>query len=537
MQIAGTYRFYDIRAARSEAVPAQVNRFLASAQLSDTASRLRGLSESVAKALDVLELRHARGRVASVGSAAPLALSTVATSTTLRSTEEINTISTSYSPLAPAWSGASSADAIMSGIYAGPADDTLTFTVTATGLLGLFPTRISVTNAADETIATLSVPGDPSSHDLGNGLTVSFGAGSFVNGDTFTVDVSATTPTALDPDAAFSGTGNDSPGLEAGFSVQDGSFTINGESISVQTSDTLTEVLARINVSAAGVTAVYDATADQVVFTAGDAGSGGVIELADDSSGLLAALKLAGAEATPGTDDEYTSRIADVDAFVGVVSGLIAINGTSIAIDVNSDTLQDVLDRISDETSAQALWDRYSRRVFIRADLGGQPLDLADDTTGLLAALGVQAGRYEGAVGAKALSEEASRTVADTLSAIAEQFSELDEAGAGDYRSTVMSSLRSKYKQIVVGVADRGYDAMLAQLALTSGNEAGTFGLEGVSNSLERMRILRSASRDAVDLLRGEERLADDGYLERLHNLLNETVAGLDDEAQRLVAG
>jgi flagellar hook-associated protein 2 len=87
----------------------------------------------------------------------------------------------------------------------------------------------------------------------------------------------------------------------------DGSFTINGESISYNVNtDTLATVMERINSSDAGVTASYDGTTDQMVLTnkvTGDLG----ISVSESAGGLLDALGLTGsATFTNGLNAEYT---------------------------------------------------------------------------------------------------------------------------------------------------------------------------------------------------------------------------------------
>jgi flagellar hook-associated protein 2 len=74
-------------------------------------------------------------------------------------------------------------------------------------------------------------------------------------------------------------------------SVVTGSFSVNGVAIAVdRDNDSLQSVLARINASGAGVTATYDAAADQVVFTPDTPGA--TLVLDGDTSGFLDAVGL-----------------------------------------------------------------------------------------------------------------------------------------------------------------------------------------------------------------------------------------------------
>ena len=71
-----------------------------------------------------------------------------------------------------------------------------------------------------------------------------------------------------------------------------GSFDVNGVSITVAANDTINSVLAKIDASAAGVTATFDATREEVVLTQKTEGAANDIVLANDTSGFLAATKL-----------------------------------------------------------------------------------------------------------------------------------------------------------------------------------------------------------------------------------------------------
>ncbi len=87
-----------------------------------------------------------------------------------------------------------------------------------------------------------------------------------------------------------------------------GTFTINGTTISYNAdTDTVGALITRINKSAAGVTASYDATNDRMTLTNNATGDSG-LSLSDDS-GLLAALGVtsgAGATFTRGKNAQFT---------------------------------------------------------------------------------------------------------------------------------------------------------------------------------------------------------------------------------------
>lgn len=114
-------------------------------------------------------------------------------------------------------------------------------------------------------------------------------------------------------------TGNGSTGIKSGVvlskanldnvltSTTSGSFKINGVAISYNTdSDTLDNVLSRINSSTANVTAFYDTSIDKILMKSKNTGSTDTITLADVSGNLLSTLNLTGATPTSGADALFT---------------------------------------------------------------------------------------------------------------------------------------------------------------------------------------------------------------------------------------
>lgn len=148
-------------------------------------------------------------KVASARSAVAFSLTTSATPTTLRSTEEVNATPTSFSPYVPAISGSSSVEAALDGVYDGSlGDDTLTFRFTSGGVLGLTPIQVAVEDGTGATVDTLSFglgysAGTPLALDFG--LTLALDGGIAVAGDTFQVAVSASVGSAVDRTRASTG--------------------------------------------------------------------------------------------------------------------------------------------------------------------------------------------------------------------------------------------------------------------------------------------------------------------------------------------
>ncbi len=230
---------------------------------------------------------------------------TPATPTTLQSTEEVNAATTAYSTDPPTWTGTSTAQATIGGEYDGSSGtDTLTFKVKKGGTLGGDLIQIEIRDSSNNLIDSLNFKKQDSvntPYTLSNGLTVTFGEGTFVKNDSFTVEVYANVPQAVNPDNPFNGTDANDPNLDYGQAVTSGSFQINGTTITVAADDTINSVLDKINNSDAGVTATFDAATETVLLTQNTPGSTNDIVLSNDTSGFVAAVKLDTAVATPRT--------------------------------------------------------------------------------------------------------------------------------------------------------------------------------------------------------------------------------------------
>ena len=327
-----------------------------------------------------------------------------ATPTTLQSTEEVNASQTAYSTDPPEWTGASTAQPTISGEYDGSnGTDTLTFEVSRGGTHGARNLNIKVydsNNTEIDSINVLKRDAIDQSYTLTNGLVLTLGEGDLSKNDTFTLEVYDNVQNAVDPDKAFNGTGSDDPNLQYGLDVTSGSFQINGTTIAVAADDSINSVLDKINDSDAGVTATFDAAAEKVLLTQNTPGSTQDIVLENDTSGFLAAAKLEGAVAIPGEDggviEDPSRPLAEVDIFSGVESGSISVNGVSINIDVNTDTLTNILDRVSlSEAEVTASYNSSSRTVSLISNDSESQLVLDSGLTNFFSALEISDGTYE----------------------------------------------------------------------------------------------------------------------------------------------
>lgn len=371
-----------------------------------TAEALEGLQAFV---MDLGRLRQSLERIAArtdtepasgpatVTSSSALGLDVVGTFATLSSIEEVNTIATSFSPREPSFTGASTSSPTAAGVYDGAqGDDTLTFTALDSGIVGtpVLPLRIEIRDGGGGLVDTLDFagvsPGTPLS--ASNGLTLALSSGTVAAGDSFSVDVSSSVGSSVNPDKPFDGSGDEDPEFDTGQSVGAGSFDVNGETISIAADDTLTDVLDRITASAAGVTASFDAGSELVVLTQTTLGSGQDIVLENDTSGFLGAVKLGAATLIPGLDPDDVVPVDQVAALSGISTGSFSINGQSFDVTVATDSLDDVLEAIN-ASGAGATASLSGDRVTVRA-FGAGSLVLADGDSGFFSAIGIAPGTY-----------------------------------------------------------------------------------------------------------------------------------------------
>ncbi len=368
-----------------------------------------------------------------------------------------DSVPTSFTPTGPAWKG-STAAAILGGVYDGSQGTSdLTFVADKTGKHGVDDLLIKVFDSNDVQIDLIDIKkADPidTQYALSNGLTFTLGSGELLLGTSFTVNLYDATGSVADPTNPFNGTGNNNPILEPGFTITDGSFEINGETITVNASDSLNDVLDRITQSNAGVTATFDAPTETVVLTQKTAGSGNDIVLANDTSGFLAAMKLDGATATPGTDSEAQTVLSAVDEFSSVQSGNITINGTDIAIDINTDSLEDVLNSINSAgIGVTASLDQTGQFVTLSANSPSIQLTLEEGSTGFFAAIGISTGTYSATKGSRrhrGMSEPDIRKFTTSLRKVSSAMTNLfDDSKYGGKPGKLLEGVRSNIRNAV----------------------------------------------------------------------------------------
>lgn len=445
-------------------------------ELGDLREALRGL-----RRVDGSFRAGTTTRAPSVDSVASLGLSLTPTATTLSSAAEINTTPTSYSPKVPVFSGSSSSDPTLGGVYDGSnGDDTLSFVVTGAGLVGVTGATVEVRDSGGGVIDTVTLgigdAGDVTT--LSNGLEIAFSSGTLSAGDSFDVAVSASVGEAFQSGLAFDDTGDSAANFDAGTTITDGSFTVNGAQIDVFASDTLNDVIARVAASSAGVDLAYDASTDSVRFTSRTSGSQESIVVTGDTSGLVAALKLDGASQALGADSELEATLDSVPGLSAISSGTFTINGVGVSIDTASDSLSDVLERIESLVpGVTARFDEQKNTVVIGGS-GNEALVLDSGGTSFFSGVGVAAGTYESSTGR---GGAAFGDVTGLRNGVAKLVRALEGLFEGDYSgfgSATVKSTRTKFDTIIATafsevLGKRGTDTLRSGLGLDLVREDG----------------------------------------------------------------
>jgi flagellar hook-associated protein 2 len=298
---------------------------------------------------------------------------------------------------------------------------------------------------------------------------------------------------AVNPDNPFNGTGADDPDLQYGLDVTAGSFEINGTTIDVAADDSINSVLDKINGSAAGVTASFDAATETVLLTQDTPGSTPDIVLANDTSGFVAAVKLDSAAAVPGEDGTVTedpaTPLAEVDAFSTVQSGSISVNGVSIDIDVNTDSLNDVLDRISASAAdVSASYDSNTKKVTVSGNDAESQLILDSGSTNFFPAVEITDSTYEPVNETVDVQTGGVDTVksSDLASEYAETYvAELEATTAADQdvAETPVSPSDAKMLGELVNIIADSMNALFDGSAITSSQSSGTEALQNEVHS------------------------------------------------------
>jgi flagellar hook-associated protein 2 len=194
----------------------------------------------------------------------------------------------------------------------------------------------------------------------------------------------------------------------AGFAtpVTAGTFTVNGQTITIAATDTLQSVFDQISTATGGaVTGAYDATTDEISLTGS---SPIVLGSATDTSNFLQAAELynnggntvTSVSSLGGVNLNSAMSSANLNTPLsdgGSGAGEFTINGVQIDFDASSDTINDVLQRINDsDAGVTATYDSVNDRFDLTDKTTGDVgISMQDVTGNFLAATGLSSGTLQ----------------------------------------------------------------------------------------------------------------------------------------------
>ncbi len=449
-----------------------------------------------------------------------LGLDMTHTAATLASSDEINTAPMSFTPFGPEWDGSSTAPITIGGEYDGThGSGELFFEVRWAGTHGVDDVRIRVEDPEGRRIRNVTLRDNhplDRQYDLRNGLWLQLGSGSLTDRDTTRIQVFDNVGAAVDPDKPLGGVRNDNPNLEYGMpAIVDGGFEINGQSINVGTTDSINDVVNRINQSAAGVTASFNAITERIEFLQDTLSSIPDIDLQNDTSNFLQATRLDSANTIAGIDPETIQTFDNVAAFSTVQSGNILINGQQIAIDTSNDSLDTVLDRINTSSAGvRASFDEATQKVTIEARDSSSRLDIDSNGTGFFGALNMPEGRVDPEAERRGISRRRSYDIADSLEAAFKELNYLFRDSSFTNLGGNSSAMRSPLESALRSALGGGDSLAALGLGYNNTTEARRRGDFAAVDRQSLTDNLQRRGKSVMNVLRGGE--DSDGLVERL---------------------
>jgi flagellar hook-associated protein 2 len=185
-----------------------------------------------------------------------------------------------------------------------------------------------------------------------------------------------------------------------------GTFTVNGQTITVATTDTLQSVFDQIKSATNGaVTASYDPTTDKIILSSSSPitlGSSAdtsnflqATQLYTSGTGTVTSLNaLAGININaPASESNLSTAISDG----GSGQGAFEINGVTINFDASTDSINDILQSINDSAAGvTASYDGANHRFILTNNTTGDVGMTFQDVTGnFLAATGIAGGTLQ----------------------------------------------------------------------------------------------------------------------------------------------
>ena len=230
--------------------------------------------------------------------------------------------------------------------------------------------------------------------------------GTAANGS-FSIDIQKlATPTVLSSGAAGSTTRLTAPPASSTLigtalnesNINGQTFSINGQTITLASTDTINSVITKINNSGAGVTASYDGTTGNISLTS-NSSSPVIFGSAADTSDFLkqAGLFTNGTTSVTSTTGlgrlDPTAVLATAGLSTTPTPGTFTINGVSITYNAG-DSLNTLIGNInSSSAGVTAIYDSYDDQVVLTSTTrGAQDISVANGTSNIASALQLTSG-------------------------------------------------------------------------------------------------------------------------------------------------
>ncbi len=317
----------------------------------------------------------------------------------------------------------------------------------------------------------------------------------------------------------------------AGFAtpVTAGTFTVNGQAITISTTDTLQSVFDQISTATGGaVTGSYDASTDEISLKSS---SPIVLGSATDTSNFLQAAQLynngmdtvTSPSALGGINLNSTANSANLTTPItdgGSGNGEFLINGVQINYDASTDTINNVLQAINDSSAGvTATYDGASNSFKLTNNTTGDlGISMQDVTGNFLAATGLSSGTLQrgknleysinggGAQTSQSNTVDASSAGLSGLS-ITANGTGLANVTVGSDTSTISSAIQNfvtDYNAVQTYISSQTKTTTSATGTVTPGLLTGDFDAEGIETSLRQLvGVAPSGSSGGVQSLSG----------------------------------
>jgi flagellar hook-associated protein 2 len=298
-----------------------------------------------------------------------------------------------------------------------------------------------------------------------------------------------------------------------------GTFSINGTSIAVTTTDTVNTIVAKITASGAGVTASVG-TDGKITLTQNKVGATPTITLGTDTSGFLASAGLTTATVTAGVDDTSagtkasvtgTGTLTNLNQAITVdnliTAGNITINNQSIAITA-TDTINTIANKITASGAGVTATITNGQLTLTQKTAGSsQTISIDDGGTGFFTTAGITSAAAAAAVGKNSDESSPLSSVTGLSGITGGYFSINGTFFSVDPATDTIDSIIQKINASTTAGVSAFYDSTTHKISLTSqtaGNENITLGTSGTggtddSNFLSQVGLVQGNQQTGAD--------------------------------------